>query len=92
MAHSKSQSIKQIQDKLKRYPDILHEEFDRSLGLIATSVTNSQIVMWAQIGLEITEQGSRSWETASKYFKVSPVMLGSIPFNHFIHIFCPWSR
>ena len=84
MAHSKSQSIKQIQDKLKRYPDVLHEEFDRSLRLIATSVTNSQIVMWAQIGLEITEQGSRSWETASKYFKVSPVMLGSIPFNHFI--------
>lgn len=84
MAHSKSKSIKQIQDKLKRYPDILHEEFDRSLGLIATSVTNSQIVMWAQTGLEITEQGSRSWETASKYFKASPVMLGSIPFNHFI--------
>ena len=84
MAHSKPQAIKQIQDKLKRYPDILFEEFDRSFGLIATSVTNSQIVMWAQTGLEITEQGSRSWEAASKYFKASPIVLGYVSFNNFV--------
>ena len=81
-------TLEQIRDELSGFPDPVSEEFSRVLEAMPQSLTDDQKVEWAQAGVDIAKQTVRSWEAAVQYYRVSPMVLGYMPFNYFMR----WTR
>ena len=77
-------TMDQIREELKRFPASVLEEFETSLGQMPDTMTAEQTLAWAKSGLEIAQQTVRSWEAAAQFYKVSPQVVGFMPFNYFV--------
>ena len=76
--------LKQIRVELRQFPAPVSEEFERALKILPNKPTAEQTSAWAQAGLEIAQQTVRSWEAAVEYYRVSPKVLGYMPFSYFV--------
>ena len=77
-------TIEQIREQLPRFPAPVTEEFEKAHKKLAESLPEAQTIAWAQAGVEIAEQTVRSWEAAAQYFRVSPAVIGYMPFPYFL--------
>lgn len=84
MEESTATTVEDIRQTLERFPAAVAEEFDKARVLVPDSLTKDQELIWAKVGAEIAEQTVRSWEAAAQYYRVSPQVLGFIPFNYFV--------
>ena len=83
MEESTAPSLEQVQQLLLRFPVPASEAFEKARGMMPSTLTDNQTEAWARAGLEIAQQTVRSWEAAAQYFRVSPVVIGYMPFNYF---------
>lgn len=77
-------TMDQIREELTHFPASVLEEFETGLKSMPDTMTAEQTVDWAKSGLEIAQQTVRSWEAAAQFFKVSPEVVGFMPFNYFV--------
>ncbi len=77
-----------VRRKLERYPPLASGEFQDAWEAMSSKLNDGQLTVWAEAGLELAQQSVRSWEAASQYFKVSPRIVGLMPFNCFVE----WSE
>ena len=84
MEDKEALTIEQVQEELKRFPASVSDEFDSAIKLMPETMNDAQLTAWAQSGLEIAQQTVRSWEAAAQFFKVSPKVIGFMPFNYFV--------
>ena len=64
--------LQQMEEELSRFQPSVREEFRRALDAISRDLTETELLSWAQYGLEIAQQSVRSWETASEYYRATP--------------------
>ena len=64
--------LQQIEEELSRFQPSVREEFRRAADAISRDLSETELVDWAQQGLDIAQQSVRSWETASEYYRTSP--------------------
>ena len=76
-------TVEGVREALAQYPAPVVEEFDRASAVMPEKLAPAQFGSWAQSGLEIAQQTVRSWEAAAEYYKVSPIVVGFMPFNYF---------
>ena len=88
MEHKTGPTVEQIREELSPFPVAVLEEFDRARQTLPDTLTEAQTAIWALGGVEIAQLTVRSWEAAAQYYKVSPLVLGFIPFNYFVK----WSQ
>ena len=84
MQKDSTPTLDQIREQLLRSPAPVLEEFEAASRAMPKGMTEAQTSMWAQSGLDIARQTARSWEAAAQYYKASPKVLASMPFNHFM--------
>ena len=77
-------TLQQVRDGLGEYPDPVLEELDRAMNVMPSALSESQVAQWAESGLDMAGQTVRSWEAAAQYYRVSPIVLGYMPFNYFL--------
>ena len=82
--HKTGPTVEQIREELSPFPVAVLEEFDRARQTLPDTLTEAQTAVWALGGVEIAQLTVRSWEAAAQYYKVSPLVLGFIPFNYFV--------
>ena len=82
--HKTGPTVEQIREELSPFPVAVLEEFDRARQALPDTLTEAQTAVWALGGVEIAQLTVRSWEAAAQYYKVSPLVLGFIPFNYFV--------
>jgi hypothetical protein len=70
--------------EMDRYPPQVSDEYQKAWKAMASVLSDKELVVWAQGGLEMAQQTVRSWEAAGRYFKVSPKVVGLMPFSYFI--------
>jgi nitric oxide reductase activation protein len=80
----KSPKLDEIREELKRFPASVSEEFEAALEQMPTSMSEAQVINWSQSGLDIARQTVRSWEAAAQFYRVSPQVIGFMPFNYFV--------
>ena len=73
-----------IRSALGKYPQALSLQFDESWERLSYELDGEQLERWAETGLQLAEQTVRSWEAANQYFRVSPKVVGVMPFNYFL--------
>ena len=76
-------ALGEIREQLGHFPPSVAEEFEKAGKSMPYILTDTQVEAWAQAGVDIAKQTVRSWEAAAQYYKVSPVIIGYIPFNYF---------
>ena len=76
-------TLEEIREQLRRFPAPVSEEFEKARSKISETLSDEQLGIWGNSGIEIANQTVRSWEASSQYFKVSPLVLGFMPFNYF---------
>jgi hypothetical protein len=76
-------TLEGVKESLLQFPASVVEEFERARNVMPETLTPVQAASWAQSGLEIAQQTVRSWEAAVEYYKVSPIVVGFMPFNYF---------
>ena len=64
--------LQQIEEELSRFQPSVGEEYRRAVDAISQDLSETELVDWAQQGLDIAQQSVRSWETASEYYRTSP--------------------
>ena len=84
MENKLAPTLEQVRQRLLRFPGSALDEFEVALREVSANLTEAQVVTWAQSGAEMAEQTVRSWEAAGQYFRVSPTILGYMPFSHFL--------
>ena len=73
-----------VRAELERFPPPLLEEFGKASQAMTSSQDETQLAEWAQLGISMAEQTSRSWEAASRYFAASPKVVGLMPHSYFV--------
>ena len=73
-----------IRSALGKYPQALSLQFEESWERLSYELDGEQLERWAETGLQLAEQTVRSWEAANQYFRVSPKVVGTMPFNFFL--------
>ena len=68
-------SLTDLENELHRFPNSVVDEFWRATNRLQPELKDTELVNWAQQGVEIAGQTVRSWEAASEYFRVSPEVL-----------------
>jgi nitric oxide reductase NorD protein len=76
-------ALEGVKESLLQFPASVVEEFERARNVMPATLTPVQVASWAQSGLEIAQQTVRSWEAAVEYYRVSPIVVGFMPFNYF---------
>ena len=64
--------LQQMEEELSRFQPSVREEFHRAVDAISRDLTETELLSWAQYGLDIAQQSVRSWETASEYYRATP--------------------
>ena len=75
--------IKNIDLELKSFPIQLTKEYKKSEQSISKTLNPEQTKEWAHFGIKIAHQGVRSWEVASNFYQVSPIVSKLVPYNYF---------
>ena len=73
-----------ILSELLKHPTKLIEEFESALEIISTTKDLNELNVWADLGLSLANQTSRSWETAASYFYSSSQIANLIPHTNFV--------
>ena len=73
-----------IRAALGKYPQAVTLQFEESWERLSYELDGEQLERWAETGLQLAEQTVRSWEAANQYFRVSPKVVGVMPFNYFL--------
>jgi len=60
---------------LTPYSTSLVAEFNRSANAVGDTLSDQELSLWAEEGLELARQSWRSWEAAGEYFRATPQML-----------------
>ena len=76
-------ALEGVKESLLQFPASVVEEFERARNVMPATLTPVQAASWGQSGLEIAQQTVRSWEAAVEYYRVSPIVVGFMPFNYF---------
>ena len=84
MDNENALTIEQVREQLPRFPAPVAEEFEKAHKKLVESLPEAQTNAWAKAGVEIAQQTVRSWEAAAQYYRVSPVVIGYMPFNYFL--------
>lgn len=84
MERTTSSIIDRLRKDLDQFPDPVGEAFDNALLQMQHSLSEDQMLQWAEFGSDIANQTVRSWEAASNFFKVSPAVVRYMPFSYFI--------
>ena len=72
------------EEQIQSFPSELVTAFREARDVVAETLgSEEEFRAWADSGLTIARRAGRSWEAAKEYFRVSPVMLRALPFNHF---------
>ena len=77
-------TLQEVRDSLGEYPDAISTDLDRALTVMQSALSEAQVAEWAASGLAMANQTVRSWEAAAHYYRVSPIVLGYMPFNYFL--------
>ena len=72
-----------IEAALRRYPPAVAAEFDEARKAMAAVIDAQQLDRWARRGLDLAGQTVRSWEAAVQFYRVSPEVVGLMPFTYF---------
>jgi hypothetical protein len=64
-------------ERLSGFPGPLQQQFEAGLRALAPRLSQSQLQIWSETGVELTGLSLRSWEAALEYFKAAP----SLPAN-----------
>ena len=70
--------------EFKKYPEQLNISYNEALSKMPDTLNEVQLRTWTESGLIIAGQSARSWEAAESFFKASPKVVRSIPFNYFV--------
>ena len=77
-------TVEQIREELGQFPPSVSEEFNKAVEMMPHTLNEAQTLAWARAGAEIALQTVRSWEAAAQYYRVSPTVVGYMPFNYFV--------
>ena len=84
MLTESSSAMKDLIERLDRFPSIVTERFRVANKGMPQELDDEQIINWAEVGLGIADQTVRSWEAASNFYVVSPVVLAFMPHSYFL--------
>ena len=84
MSDKSLDSFDKLHDEMNRFPPAVFENFEESQKLMPKALSATQMEDWAQRGIKIAEQTVRSWEAAAHFYKVSPAVIGSMPYSYFV--------
>ena len=73
-----------VEEELARYPSAVLDEYHKAAETMGEILNDVQLKQWAASGAKVSRQNVRSWEAAAQFFKVSPEMIGLMPFNYFM--------
>ena len=76
-----SSKIKRL---LKAYPEDLSKKYVESRGILETKLPEEILSQWENIGLEIAQLSSRSWEPSISYFSSSIKVQQYLPSGQFL--------
>ncbi|MBI2847258.1 MAG: VWA domain-containing protein [Chloroflexi bacterium] len=76
--------IEVVEKELATFPGSVCNEFRKAAKTIDGILPKENLIAWANEGLVIAKHSFRSWEPAADYFRVTPHVLGKLPFVHFI--------
>ena len=80
--------LESAREELRRYPLSVSEEFQTASQAMAAVLTPPQLEQWMQEGVNIAKQTVRSWEAASEFFRVSPLVFRGLAFDSLME----WAR
>ena len=83
-------SLSAIEAELGRLPTVVGKEF-RGAVLAAERLSGQDLLAWAEEGVAIATCAFRSWEAACEYFRVTPLLLETLDFPHFMN-WAQWGR
>jgi nitric oxide reductase NorD protein len=72
--------MESIRDELRSYPPSVAEEFQLATEAMSSLLSSSELEVWMAEGLAIAKQAVRSWEAASEFFRISPIVFRGQPF------------
>ncbi len=84
MLKESSPAMKDLIERLDRFPSIVTEKFKEANKCMPQGLDDEQIINWAEVGLRIADQTVRSWEAASNFYAVSPMVLSFMPHSYFL--------
>ena len=83
MSNNPLGNIDKLVDEMARFPSAVSENFQEAQKLMPTALSAIQIQDWAQRGINLANQTVRSWEAAATFYRVSPAVIGSMPYSYF---------
>ena len=69
--------------ELRRFPPQVSADFRRARESLAGVLSDGQLDLWAETGVELAGQSARSWEAAGRYFNASSIVARLLPFSDF---------
>ena len=83
MAEKLVRSLDEIREEISKYPPSLGSSLETSVQEITETLSESQLSVWAQTGVQIASQTARAWEVAEQYYSLSIKVIPYIPFSYF---------
>jgi hypothetical protein len=80
--------LSDIEQELRRFPPAVGEDFRQAATTLGSALAPHELQAWAQQGLAIAQRTVRSWESASEYFRASPLVLPALSFSNLL----AWGR
>src|SRR4051812_32365817 len=73
-------------ERLSGFPAPLEQLFESGLRALSPRLSQSQLQIWAETGIELTGLSLRSWEAAAEYFRAAPAMPDHTPWDAMEHL------
>ena len=78
-------------ETLHRFPKTVYTEFQKGYDEASKRLAPEQVEAWAKAGVEIAEHSFRSWESATEYFRATPLVLPKLTFEQLMG-WAQWGR
>ncbi len=78
-----SEVLATLKSEFGKFPAPVLERFEKSLKKMPSALSDDQLAAWATMGITIASQTVRSWEAAAHFYRVSPAVLGNMPYSYF---------
>ncbi|MBM3945653.1 MAG: hypothetical protein FJ317_09255, partial [SAR202 cluster bacterium] len=75
---------KAVKAGLGEWPEAVTHDFDAAWPALSRKLETEQLTHWADTGVAIAKQSAHSWEAAALYYKVSPLVVETMPVNYFL--------
>jgi len=73
-----------VKGELEEWPEAATQEFEKAWQAMSVRLDEEQMARWADTGVVIARQTAHSWEAAALFYKVSPLVAETMPFNYFM--------